>query len=640
MPASVFTTYFNFALSSDEDFNWGDDFRSNLDIADSSLKEMSNMSSNFLSAISGHLTSADHDWRYYTKTELDEGALDSIYYTETELDKGALDSRYPNKNITHTKNDVYSKTEMDTKFYKKTDFVVGSSLITTLDARYYTKAAINGGSLDDLFYTKTEGDQLLEDRGREEKAKLTGGSFADHVVKFQVQPAGQVDLFDPADPDAVRTVSALKASSFYVPSYSYIQTGNYPYQKSTVELVDRYGYALEELRPGFPAGYPCAFTYDKAQFTNTIGQSVASVWVPASVNQLEEVDSSGDIVGDALSHFGGTMISLKGTELRPTYGTTPNIPDPPPDQPDPGPGPFDTNTFYYAFQNSDETRSFYVTSNTSSPDISGSGVSAAFVDRPSFLQGGFHHFVGYYYGYTSTGTSGVLANSLVKMDYDGNVLRSVKLAYTFTQPDRTISGTKKISDWDFYTRSNIAYYYLHDIVVDEPSNVFYVATSYAVRKFNLSTGALIRTLETIDGRGVSVNNVGMSGISLKESDLYTIMIMKNSFGDSLNLALVTNVNDGVTRGTYSIYRYNVFLSVPSRRETPWDLVFYNGQFYYTRYETATENILIDVWDSKVIPATIGGGTITVPKDADTGSSTPVATYSPGSNAGDYFNVMY
>lgn len=35
-----------------------------------------------------------HDDRYYTKTELDAGQLDTRYYTETELNTGQLDSRY------------------------------------------------------------------------------------------------------------------------------------------------------------------------------------------------------------------------------------------------------------------------------------------------------------------------------------------------------------------------------------------------------------------------------------------------------------------------------------------------------------------------------------------------------------------
>lgn len=48
-------------------------------------------------ALNTHKTSSDHDGRYYTETELNNGALDSRYYTETELNNGQLDSRYYTK---------------------------------------------------------------------------------------------------------------------------------------------------------------------------------------------------------------------------------------------------------------------------------------------------------------------------------------------------------------------------------------------------------------------------------------------------------------------------------------------------------------------------------------------------------------
>lgn len=654
MPASDFTTYFNFALSSDDDFNWGDDFRSNLDKADSSLKEMSDLAANFSSSIGTHLISTDHHWRYYTQEEFDDdGQLDTIYYTETELDNGALDSRYPNKNITRTKADVYSKTEMDSLFYKKSDFVAGSALVTTLDARYYTQSAINGGILDDLFYTKTEGDALLVERGNEEKAKLTGGSFDDHVVKFQIQPVGQVDLFDPDDPNASRTVSNLKASAFYVFTYATPSTiDSYPYSKRSVELVDRYGYALEEIRPGFPAGYPCAFTYDKDSFTNTIGQSVSSIWVPASVNQLEDVDSDGDLTGDARPYFGGEMLSLVGTQLKSTYGTTPNEPDPPPDQPEPGLGPFSSNIFYYAFQTAESglNKSYYITTNTSSPDLSATSQSAAFFSN-GWSEGGFYFLKDYYYGYTSVaggGRSGSSSNSLVKFNYDGDVLRSVKLSYTFTEPDTSLSATPKSSDWDYYTDSNgIKRYYIHDIWVDEANNAFYTATHRAVRKFNLSTGSLIRTLASNDGTcGQIRGGCYIAGIGLKGAHLYIITITKTSLGDQLNSTTVKDVNTGSTKASFGIYRYNTFPSNPSQRETPWDLFFYNGQFYYVRADSTTLMPRIDVWASEDVAA-IGGGTVTVVKDAGYATSTPLATYNPGNSAtadrvtgSTYYNPIY
>lgn len=53
------------------------------------------------SALTTHKSSADHDGRYYTETELNNGQLDTRYYTETELNNGQLDNRY------------YTETEVD-----------------------------------------------------------------------------------------------------------------------------------------------------------------------------------------------------------------------------------------------------------------------------------------------------------------------------------------------------------------------------------------------------------------------------------------------------------------------------------------------------------------------------------------------
>ena len=52
--------------------------------------------------LASHKTSGDHDGRYYTETELNNGQLDTRYYTEAELNNGQLDGRY------------YTETEIDT----------------------------------------------------------------------------------------------------------------------------------------------------------------------------------------------------------------------------------------------------------------------------------------------------------------------------------------------------------------------------------------------------------------------------------------------------------------------------------------------------------------------------------------------
>ncbi len=63
-----------------------------------------------------------HDLRYYTKTELNEGQLDTIYYSISTLNSGQLDNRY------------YTETELNPAA------VAGENV---LDARYYTETEID-----------------------------------------------------------------------------------------------------------------------------------------------------------------------------------------------------------------------------------------------------------------------------------------------------------------------------------------------------------------------------------------------------------------------------------------------------------------------------------------------------------------
>ena len=75
--------------------------------------------------LSGKANSAD----VYTKTELNNGQLDTRYFTETELSNGALDTRY------------YTETELNNG---------------QLDTRYFTETELSNGALDTRYYTETE----------------------------------------------------------------------------------------------------------------------------------------------------------------------------------------------------------------------------------------------------------------------------------------------------------------------------------------------------------------------------------------------------------------------------------------------------------------------------------------------------
>jgi len=65
---------------------------------------------------------------YYTKSQLDNGQLDSRYYTETELNNGQLDNRY------------FTESEITTNYYTKTQLNAGQ-----LNNLYYTKNNLNNG---------------------------------------------------------------------------------------------------------------------------------------------------------------------------------------------------------------------------------------------------------------------------------------------------------------------------------------------------------------------------------------------------------------------------------------------------------------------------------------------------------------
>jgi len=90
------------------------------------------LSSEIDSDISTHASSADHDGRYYTETELDNGQLDNRYYTETEVD-GI---------ITTVSGDIVNQ------------------IPTNFDDQYYTETELDNGQLDNRYYTEAEVDTI------------------------------------------------------------------------------------------------------------------------------------------------------------------------------------------------------------------------------------------------------------------------------------------------------------------------------------------------------------------------------------------------------------------------------------------------------------------------------------------------
>lgn len=80
-----------------EGINLNEDNIINLGIIKADAIDVDNKFNINSTAISEHKVSTDHDYKYYTKTLLDGGQLDSRYFTETELNKGQLNNIYYTK---------------------------------------------------------------------------------------------------------------------------------------------------------------------------------------------------------------------------------------------------------------------------------------------------------------------------------------------------------------------------------------------------------------------------------------------------------------------------------------------------------------------------------------------------------------
>ncbi|MED4980590.1 hypothetical protein P9726_13625 [Geobacillus stearothermophilus] len=111
---------------------------------DEELNQLVNAHNTLDTDLTNHKSSGDHDGRYYTKTQLDNGQLDNRYYTETELNNGALDGRY------------YTESEVDTKTTNLQNQINTHKISADHDTRYYTKTQLDGGQLDNRYYTKVE----------------------------------------------------------------------------------------------------------------------------------------------------------------------------------------------------------------------------------------------------------------------------------------------------------------------------------------------------------------------------------------------------------------------------------------------------------------------------------------------------
>lgn len=93
----------------------------------------------------------EHDWTDLTSgvptTVAGYGITDA--YTKTELDGGQLDNRY------YTENELINGGAIDGRYYTEVELDAGQ-----LDNRYYTETELDAGQLDNRYYTETELDPL------------------------------------------------------------------------------------------------------------------------------------------------------------------------------------------------------------------------------------------------------------------------------------------------------------------------------------------------------------------------------------------------------------------------------------------------------------------------------------------------
>jgi hypothetical protein len=120
----------------------------------------------------------NHDERYFTEDELEDGALDLRYFTKLELESGQLNNLY------YTKNEL-NLGQLDLRYYTESELNSGA-----LDIRYFTKDALEDGILDTRYYTKLQAD--------EEFAQLDHNHSITDITDFDIDnpQTGQFLIYD------------------------------------------------------------------------------------------------------------------------------------------------------------------------------------------------------------------------------------------------------------------------------------------------------------------------------------------------------------------------------------------------------------------------------------------------------------
>jgi len=144
------------------------------------------------SDISTHASSADHDGRYYTETELDAGQLDNRYYTETEVD--GLFTTVSGDIVTQIPTDFYTTGEVDglipTDFYSQAEVTtISGDIIAQIPTDFYTTDEVDtiSGALNDKIAAVGGADEI-------EYLTLDAGHISNKYIDLANTPITPADV--------------------------------------------------------------------------------------------------------------------------------------------------------------------------------------------------------------------------------------------------------------------------------------------------------------------------------------------------------------------------------------------------------------------------------------------------------------
>jgi len=601
------TKYFNFYLPEDEATVWGDEMRDNWTNLDDQLQSIKNTLGNPQKDMQLHRESGDHDNRYYTKTELDGGALDSIYFTKSQLNGGYLDGLYYTKDETFFGEDQLLKWDADAIYMAK------SGAVAEFDKRFYTQNQLenlSGPTPTSLLATKAEFDALVDTINT---YRISLQNEIDTIVNNFNNTKDLIELVQVKNGDGSLKIYYTKEGKILGYSmqirYSVVSNGQVisypifyvPYAFNMKGIISQKNTGI--IDPDTPPLTGWRFDSEVRAWTLSELLSGDDILIKPgfspSLNQFQYFNFG---IDDNLLTMGDpNAVSATTTQ----ESTTPDD------------SPFASGAFFYTLHSTwynnfkTVTRGTDSNGNSLGPDLSTNKIYSTIRKPYTNLYGRFHFFAKHYYSFSASVSGNALSeNVLLKIDYDGNILKTIPIDFNYTLPVDNNNVGRRQSDLNYYLNpnSNSKDYFMQDIHVDEANNVFYLANQLTVKKFNLNTGAFIKNIYSfpvptntsfISG-GPNVADPMIWGIGMIESWIYIMEahLRKAAFGIIATLpscnAYIVNKETGTLLTTRVLpYSYD-------GSSANWmfnDIWFYNNKLYMSRSSNINlEEFNIDVFD--------------------------------------------